>query len=430
MAIPDFTLKPSFPIASVIEAAQRRAQIEQQNRTAGNETLIKGLQTFAQGVDSLSQRRRQMAQAVKMGAAMGMAPEEVQGLSPEQVVQVGTQKNKQYDFLKLMALSNPTIVKEDWFKAALAAQSPAAPQTQTLATPAPSITPQSAVTPSPAPVPAVSGGPLTPPTTGFNVAQSTSTRPIDLLPNLLSKPMSAATGAAAMKMMTANRQEPVVTRATAEAQGSVQHGTHILPDAAGPGGKADKEYDTLENQVISRIVGIRGDKSLARTEEQRDAAIQAYNTIATVKQEGRLPNQLEYYDIIGQMWKARTGQSPTDQAIRDLDAKTLKGDLGKAYQYFTGNAAPRTTENVMNAIQSFADTSGKQADKLHGGYMRSHLIRPKNMTSDDFDRIVKAHRGLTFEEGTAESRQTKQVSPLSADEQAFIKAYEAKNNIK
>src|SRR5581483_5363123 len=71
--------------------------------------------------------------------------------------------------------------------------------------------------------------------------------------------------------------------------------------------KHDVQQNQLENQTINRMASIRGDSSMAHIEAQRDAAIQAYNTIDQIKSEGRMPSQIEYYDILGQMWKARTG---------------------------------------------------------------------------------------------------------------------------
>ena len=139
---------------------------------------------------------------------------------------------------------------------------------------------------------------------------------------------------------------------------------------------------------------------MARVEEQRDASIQAYNTIQKIKEEGRLPSQLEYYDILGQMWKARTGSSPTEQSIRDLDSKTFQGNLGKAVTYFTGKPASNTTEGVLNNIQDFAQQSGLQADKLHSGYMQAHLIKPKNLSQEAWDNIKNTQRGLSFQEAT------------------------------
>lgn len=172
------------------------------------------------------------------------------------------------------------------------------------------------------------------------------------------------------------------------------------PDRSAKDQKYTNEQDRLEAQAIDRLSKLRGDQSLARTENQRDAAIQAFNTIDRVKKEGRMPSQLEYYDILGQMWKARTGASPTDQALRDLDAKTFKGDLGKAFQYFSGKPAGVTTGDVLQNIQDFAADSGLQSDKFHSSYMDSHKLKPSGLEQSRWDPILNSHRGTSFVEAT------------------------------
>ena len=63
--MPDFDFKTGqFPIASVIDASQRKVQIEQQARQHGQEQLIKGLQTIGQAGESLFQMKKRMAQAL------------------------------------------------------------------------------------------------------------------------------------------------------------------------------------------------------------------------------------------------------------------------------------------------------------------------------------------------------------------------------
>lgn len=154
---------------------------------------------------------------------------------------------------------------------------------------------------------------------------------------------------------------------------------------------------------MSKLSSIRGDTSIARIETQRDASISAYNTISSIKQEGRLPSQIEYYDIIGQLWKARTGAAPTNEAIRDLDAKTWRGNLGKAATYVTGKPMGATTVEVLDNIQKFAKVSGMQADKLHAGYMQTHLIKPAGLDEKRWANIKKNNRGLSFDEAISES---------------------------
>lgn len=195
---------------------------------------------------------------------------------------------------------------------------------------------------------------------------------------------------------------PVMTKDEALKAGKVSPNTKIVEpkDTSAKDQKYDNEQNRLEGQAIDRLSKLRGDQSLARTENQRDAAIQAYNTIERVKQEGRMPSQLEYYDILGQMWKARTGASPTDQALKDLDAKTFKGDLGKAYQYFSGKPAGVTTGDVLQNIQDFAADSGLQSDKFHSSYMDSHKLKPSGLEQSRWDPIFNSHRGMSFVDAT------------------------------
>ena len=170
--------------------------------------------------------------------------------------------------------------------------------------------------------------------------------------------------------------------------------------------KKNTEQDRIENQAINRLSSIRGDTSVARIESQRDASIQAYTLIDEIKAEGRLPSQIEYYDILGQLWKARTGAAPTDQAIRDLDAKTFKGNLAKAAQYITGKPMGITTKEVLENIQSFADKSGKQSDALHEGYMKTHLIKPSGLDEERWNNIKNNTRGLSYSDAIKQRKES------------------------
>lgn len=59
-----FNFQPSFPIASVAQLYADRPVKEQAIKTQQQQQLISGLNMFGQGVDSLVQRRMQMAQAL------------------------------------------------------------------------------------------------------------------------------------------------------------------------------------------------------------------------------------------------------------------------------------------------------------------------------------------------------------------------------
>lgn len=63
--MPDFNMTPNaFPIASVIDAAQRNAQLQQQAREQGNQSIVQGMQAIANVGNSLYDQRVKMAQAL------------------------------------------------------------------------------------------------------------------------------------------------------------------------------------------------------------------------------------------------------------------------------------------------------------------------------------------------------------------------------
>jgi hypothetical protein len=165
--------------------------------------------------------------------------------------------------------------------------------------------------------------------------------------------------------------------------------------------KADAAYEKKRLDAQNAMITVRGDQSIARTEGQRDAAALAYNTIERVKNEGRMPTKLEYYDLLGQMWKARTSASPTDQALKDLDQKTFQGDLGKAYTYFTGKTAGATTQDVLQNLQNFVAESGIQAEKQHEAYMAARQSKVLNgLKPEDQQSLMNVHRGMSFQDQT------------------------------
>lgn len=61
---PDFSFKQSFPIAEVITAAQRKAQLEQQSQQHNQAQLIQGLEAVGKVGQSLFEQKQQMGQAL------------------------------------------------------------------------------------------------------------------------------------------------------------------------------------------------------------------------------------------------------------------------------------------------------------------------------------------------------------------------------
>lgn len=80
--MPDFTMKPTFPIGDVINAATKNAQLQQQAREAGNQSLIEGLKSIGQVGQSLYNQKLQMAQALAGAKMFAQTPEGQQMLGP------------------------------------------------------------------------------------------------------------------------------------------------------------------------------------------------------------------------------------------------------------------------------------------------------------------------------------------------------------
>lgn len=170
--------------------------------------------------------------------------------------------------------------------------------------------------------------------------------------------------------------------------------------------KNQARQDRLEAAYRTAQTSVRGDASIARTEVQRDAAITAYNRIKEVKDSGETLNPIDYVDVLGQIYKARTGAAPTNEVLQTARQETAKGQTGKWYTYFTGKQAPATSADIQDSLMGMAASMGTQSDKIHSGYMKSRLKPPSGL---DPDRIanVDAGRGLSFQEATGYQPQVK-----------------------
>lgn len=84
--MPDFRMTPNaFPIASVIDAAQRNNQLQEQAREAGNRSIIEGLRSIGQVGQSLFDQKVKVAQALAGAHMYAQTPEGQQMLGTNQV---------------------------------------------------------------------------------------------------------------------------------------------------------------------------------------------------------------------------------------------------------------------------------------------------------------------------------------------------------
>lgn len=178
-----------------------------------------------------------------------------------------------------------------------------------------------------------------------------------------------------------------------------QHSDIKQKQAAIDDAKNQVRQDKLENQYRTAQTSVRGDPTIAHVETQRDAAITAYNRINEIEKSGQAMNPVDYIDVLGQIYKARTGAAPTNEVLADARQQTAKGQVGKVYTYFTGQQAPATTQDIQDSLKNMAASMGSQADKLHAGYMRSRLQPPTGLDPDRAAN-VEAGRGMSFQEAT------------------------------
>ncbi len=181
--------------------------------------------------------------------------------------------------------------------------------------------------------------------------------------------------------------------------------------------KADKRQDTLENQAINRISSVRGDAAVARSELQRDAAGQAYDTISKAQHEKRDLTSLEQTDLLAQLFQARTGKAPTDSDMKNLNDKTAKMGLNQAVTFVTGNPSlvGASTDKTLDNLKQFVQSTGMKADSNHEGYMGPHLIKPTGLSDDRWQHILASHRGISFADQMKTSDTTYSKAAIKAN---------------
>lgn len=80
----EYDLKPNFPIASVADLIANRGVKENAMKQQQYQNLIQGIGLFGQGVQSLVEKRNQMAQAAAQADILMKRPEFVQAIAPDQ----------------------------------------------------------------------------------------------------------------------------------------------------------------------------------------------------------------------------------------------------------------------------------------------------------------------------------------------------------
>lgn len=253
--MPDFRLQPSFPIASVIDAASRNAQLQAQSREAGNKALIEGLQSIGQVGQSLYDTKKRVAQSLALGKQFDIPDDVAKTMDPSQIMQVGAIKKGQVDMNMLINLLHPGA-------GGTAPSVTGLPPTPHTGTPAGSASPGLAASPPPRieatlastsptiPMPA-QGQPdsniglppgLMQPTTGQT--------PVPIAaPPVKPQMVNAATAAMAYKM----RDVPVQSQADALKVGHMQAGTKLINPSTATG-QITWEGASPQQQALARAM--------------------------------------------------------------------------------------------------------------------------------------------------------------------------------
>lgn len=211
--IPDFTFKGgTFPMASVIEASQRKAQMEQQARAQNTQMTLQGIDAIGNLAQTLVNKRKKVAQALVLGKKFGMTEDESRAIGdPEMILKAqGIDKN-----MLPLDLIRGYLLRDSQGTPKITG---APPEAKPAATATPASESQPAATPSSgamltgglgAPLPASAPAPL-PPGVDTSTAPATAPTPVPIQAPPSRPPMvSKAVFDAVFKLYQANRPQSV-----------------------------------------------------------------------------------------------------------------------------------------------------------------------------------------------------------------------------
>lgn len=407
-------------MATVIDAAQRKAQIEQQAQTGANQQLIEGLQSIGQVGQSLVDKRMKVAQALALGKQFDIPDNIAKGMDPDQILKVGAIKKGNIDMPMLMNLLHPGFAPN------IAGANPGAVPPAGTPPPAASsgtvpsgamlasdttTTPLSPTAPAPAPVP------IPVPSANPDVA------PMAAPP----RSINGATANMAYKMAMATKPDNVYSydnNGNLTHVGQVPKGSKIekdlIPKGSGSAGgqdKLEKQYRDLLTKNISMRSGGLGleDSKVNQAIHLRRLANQSYDPAT-----GNYNIPKTYYSelINGLATLTSPNGRPGIEVMHELQQRTAKGDLGGALGYlgFTdsnGNPPVGSTQSVLKMLVDSIDRQGDQAEQNRQGYLdQIHGLAPTELDPARIEKMNKANIGNSYNAFLAKSpdKQTTQGS--------------------
>lgn len=410
--MPDFRLQPSFPIASVVDAAGRNAQLQEQAREAGNRSLIEGLQSIGQIGQSLYDTKKRVAQSLAIGKQFEVPDELSRVMDPDQVLKIGAVKQGQGSMVQYMLTLHPELANNPQFIAAISGKNTSptassAPTTQ----PAPAVQPGASLPSTPTNVPLsmspkpeailASNSPMipmpahteTPPAMPFGGAstapvQSPVTVPIPAPPvtpnpfsGILEKPLSKGT-ISMIKLGMANQPQKVLTREDALNAGSVPKGTHILPDEKGDTSatgtaaylknqeKLEQQYTNLKAKALSNRSGGLGleDGKVGQAIHLRKSINQQYDTKTG---QYNIPPSLHSEYVLGLARLMSPNGQVAAETMNQLRQRTAREGAANVLisMGFDPEEVGGTTQSVAKFFVKQIDRQGQTAEENRQGYM-------------------------------------------------------------
>lgn len=426
--MPDFNMKQQFPMGEVINAAQRKAQLDNETTMQQSQLFNQSLQAIGSVGKSLMDKRRDMAQALAIGKLADLPDDVSRSLNSDQAMQIYQTKNKGADISGLLRIRDilngtnssgpvqptPPPPTTPTVPVAPGASLPSTPTNVPL-----SLSPKpEAVLASNSPTIPMPAHTETPPAMPFGGA-STPTAPAPATPAPVPVPIQAppttseiprmnpATVALAKTLgIFPSPEQKVVTREAALAAGSVPKGAHILPDEKGDTSaqgspayeknqqKLEKQYADMKMKVFSNRSGGLGleDLKVNQAIHLRQAINKQYDPKTG---EFVIPPSLHTEFALGLARLMSPGGQVANDLVEHLRQGTLKEKM--ANLAIASGLDPQevggTTQSVIKFFVNQIDRQGVTAEENREGDMAFiHGQAPTDLEQ----RRIEAHdkRGL------------------------------------
>lgn len=377
--MPDFRLQPSFPVGTVIDASQKKAQLEQQFKTQNAELFNQSMEKIGQIGQSLVDQKKRIAQSLALGKQFDIPDDVAKTMEPAQILQVGSIKKGGIPLEMLRGLLSgvpPAAMTSNAMQPASAAPSQANGAM---------LTSNTTTTPMP-------DTPLTPGTT------NSAPVPVPIpAPPIKPQMVNPATANLAMKMMAARQPEHFQTAEEIRANGGIApHGTHVLPSEKGPQdimdpkyqGKLEKDYTNMKLKVLSNRSG-----GLGLENQKVDQAIhlrKAINEYYDKKTgEYNIPPSLHSEFVMGLARLMSPGGVVAQQTMDDLRQRTAREGAANVLisMGFDPKQVGGTTQSVAKFFVEQIDRQGQTSEENRNGYM--DYLRGQAPIDLDPSRIAK-----------------------------------------